>query len=135
MRRDQSVRRLNASPRPRRKRELTSSHFAGLGLAVAVVLAIALLAAQKSVVDLEYYRVVGQRVIVVGVAVAPCSWTRVTNVAETPAAVRVTIETLPCPILGPGTPALDGRELDVALTTDLGTRTGEDGTGRDVPER
>ena len=47
---------------------------------------------------LDSYRVVDQRTIVLTVAVAPRSWTRMTSVAETPTEVRVRIESLEWPI-------------------------------------
>ena len=81
------------------------------------------------------YVVVDQRTLAVRVAVAPCSWTRVTNVAETPAEVRVKVETLPCPIPLPGTAALAFRDLAVSLADDLGTRVVRDANGQAVPPR
>ena len=105
--------------------------------AVLVVLGV-LLAAQNSTVVFPFmnsYAVVNQRTITVKVGVAPCSWTRVTNVAETSTEVRVKVETLPCPQLGPGTAELVVRELMVPLTADLGTRAVEDANGQRVPLR
>jgi hypothetical protein len=81
------------------------------------------------------YAVVDRRSIAVQVGVAPCSWTRVTNVAETSAEVRVKVETLPCPIPGPGTAELAVRELTVSLAADLGARIVEDANGQAVPLR
>jgi hypothetical protein len=81
--------------------------------AVLVVLGV-LLAAQNSTVVFPFmnsYAVVNPRTIRVKVGVAPCSWTRVTNVGETVTAVLVKVETLPCPQLGPGTAELVVREL------------------------
>ena len=104
---------------------------------VPVVLAI-LLAAQNSAVvspQLDSYAVVSQRTITVEVRVAPCSWTRVTNVAETPTEVRVKIETLPCPIPLPGTAELSFRDLTVSLAADLGTRVVTDTNGQEIPVR
>ena len=102
---------------------------------VLVVLVIGL-ALQNSTLawpDLSSYSVIGPRAIAVKVYVAPCSWTRVTNVAESPTEVRVTVQTLPCPIAGPGTAALDARELAVSLATELGVRVVEDANGHPVP--
>jgi hypothetical protein len=108
-------------------------------LAVAlVVLGVLLLAAQNSTVvvpEMNSYSVVNQRTIAVKVGVAPCSWTRVTNVTETLTEVRVKVETLPCPIPGPGTAALAVRELTVSLDADLGARIVEDASGQAVPFR
>ena len=110
-----------------------------LWLAVAfVVLGGVLLLAQNSTVLVPFmdsYMVVNQRTIAVRVAVAPCSWTRVTNVAETPTEVRVRVETLPCPLPLPGTAELDVQELTVSLAADLGTRVVEDANGQAVPLR
>ena len=107
-------------------------------LAVALVVLGVLLLAQNSTVLVPFmdsYMVVNQRTIAVRVAVAPCSWTRVTNVAETPTEVRVRVETLPCPLPLPGTAELDVQELTVSLAADLGTRAVEDADGQVVPLR
>jgi hypothetical protein len=107
-------------------------------LAVVVVLAAtaaALLWAQNSTVlvpDMSSYRVLGPRSLSVRVAVAPCSWTRVTEVVETPDSVRVKVETLPCPNPLPGTDELTFRDLTVTLTADLATRVVEDASGQAV---
>ena len=69
------------------------------------------------------------------VAVAPCSWTRVTEVAETSGEVRVKVRTLPCPIPLPQTDELAARELTVSLATDLGARVVEDWNGAAVPRQ
>ena len=107
-------------------------------LAVALVAVGVLLLAQNSTVlvpNMDSYVVVNERTIAVRVAVAPCSWTRVTTVAETPTEVRVKVETLPCPQLGPGTAELVVRELTVPLTADLATRVVGDANGQRVPLR
>jgi hypothetical protein len=107
-------------------------------LVVAVVVLAVLLAAQNSTVlvpEMNSYAVVNQRTIAVRVAVAPCSWTRVTGVAETPTEVRVKVETLPCPIPGPSTSELAARELTVSLAADLGARAVEDAHGQAVPRQ
>lgn len=99
---------------------------------VLVVLAF-LLAAQNSTVvfpEMDSYAAVSPRTVTVKVAVAPCSWTRVTNVAETPIEVRIKIETLPCPIPLPGTAELSLRDLTVSLAADLGTRVVTDTNGQ-----
>jgi len=68
-------------------------------LAGALVIAAgALLVAQDSTVlvpNMDSYAIVDQRTITVRVGVAPCSWTRVTQVAESPTDVRVTVRTWP----------------------------------------
>jgi hypothetical protein len=109
-----------------------------LWLAVALVVVGVLILAQNSTVLVPFvnsYLLVNQRTISVKVGVAACSWTRVTGVAETPTEVRVTVETLPCPIPLPGTAGLAVRELTVALAADLGTRAVEDANGQAVPLR
>ena len=107
-------------------------------LAVALVVLGVLVLAQNSTVlvpQMTSYALVNQRTIAVRVGVAPCSWTRVTDVSETPTEVRVKVETLPCPIPGPGTAALAVRELTLSLAADLGARVVEDATGQAVPSR
>ena len=108
-----------------------------LAVALFVVVGVLLLAQNSTVVvpEMNSYSVVDQRSIVVQVGVAPCSWTRVTNVAETSTEVRVKVETLPCPIPGPGTAELAVRELKVSLAADLGVRIVEDANGQAVPPR
>lgn len=108
-----------------------------LWLAVVLVLLAVLLLAQNSTVLFPNisYRLINQRTIALTVGVAPCSWTRVTNVAETPTQVQITVETLPCPIPLPSTAALALRELTVSLADDLGSRTVADANGQPVPMR
>lgn len=109
-----------------------------LWLAVALVVLGILVLAQDSTVlvpEVNSYVVVDQRTIALRVGVAPCSWTRVTDVAETTTEVRVKVETLPCPIPLPGTAALAIRDLTVSLAADLGTRAVEDASGQAVPSR
>lgn len=106
-------------------------------LTVVLVLLGVLLAAQNSTVVFPNmtYTVVNQRTIAFKVGVAPCSWTRVTDVAETPTEVRVTVETLPCPLPGPSTAALAIRDLAVSLAADLGSRVLTDPNGEAIPLR
>ena len=109
-----------------------------LWLVVALgVLAVLLLAQNATVLvpEMTSYAVVDPRTIVLKVGVAPCSWTRVTDVAETPTEIRVRVETLPCPIPLPGTAALAIRDLTVPLAAGLGTRVVEDANGQAVPLR
>jgi hypothetical protein len=107
-------------------------------LALALVAAGVLLLAQNSTVlapYMESYVVVDQRTIAVKVAVAPCSWTRVTGIAETTTDVRVKVETLPCPLPLAGTGALEVRDLTVSLTSDLAPRVVQDASGQAIPSR
>ena len=108
-----------------------------LAVALIVVVGVLLLAQNSTVVvpEMNSYAVVDQRSIALQVGVAPCSWTRVTNVAETPTEVRVKVESLPCPNPGPGTAELAVRELTVPLAADLGARIVEDANGQAVPLR
>jgi len=85
--------------------------------------------------QMDSYAVVDARTISVRVYVAPCSWTRVARVVESTTAVRVAIETLPCPALGAGSDALSLREVPVQLASDLGPRTVEDANGQPIPQR
>ena len=104
---------------------------------VLVVVGVPLWAQNSTVLfpDMQSYAVVNQRTIAVRVAVAPCSWTRVTNVAETPTYVRVKVETLPCPTPLPSTDELAFRDLTVSLADDLATRDVQDANGQAVPSR
>jgi hypothetical protein len=106
------------------------------GVIVAVI-GVGLLAQNSTVLvpDMESYAVTDQRTVAVRVDVAPCSWTRVTDTAETPTEVRVKVETWPCPIPLPGTAELTIRDLPVFLATDLGTRIVQDANGQAVPAR
>ena len=107
-------------------------------VAAVVVIVGVLLVAQNSTVlvpQLDSYVVVDQRTIAVKVAVAPCSWTRVTDVAETPTDVRVKVETWPCPIPLSGTAELAVQDLTVSLAADLASRVVQDANGQAVPSR
>ena len=109
-----------------------------LGVASLVLLALLVLVAQDSTVlvpNMGPYTLIDRRTISVRVAVAPCSWTRVTEVAETSGEVRVKVGTLPCPIPLPQTDEMAARELTVSLAADLGTRVVEDWSGAAVPRQ
>ncbi len=68
---------------------------------VGLVLVALLLVNANSEVRIDSYRALDQRTIVLSVAVAPRSWTRVTSVTETPTEVRVKVESLDWPIPSP----------------------------------
>jgi hypothetical protein len=109
-----------------------------LWLAALVVALATLLAAQPYTVlvpQMDSYVVVNERTLSVTVGVAPCSWTRVTNVVETSREVRIKVETLPCPIPLPGTAALLRRAFTVSLASDLGSRLVEDSFGQAIISR
>ncbi|HTS14292.1 MAG TPA: hypothetical protein VMH24_01390 [Candidatus Sulfotelmatobacter sp.] len=106
-------------------------------LVVALVLgALAVIdVAQDSVIgtgDTLGYLTTGARSLTVRVTVAPCSWTRVADVAEATTTVRVTIRTWPCPQVGPSTMDLGFRDVPVTLQSDLGTRTVQDADGQPI---
>lgn len=110
-------------------------------LLVIVLAAVVLLVRSNSTVlvnsypRVDSYRAIDQRTVAVSVAVGPRSWTRVTDVAETPTEVRVTVESLDWPIPLPGTADLDLRELTVSLADDLGARVVRDANGQPIPSR
>lgn len=106
-------------------------------LATVVLLSTAWFLSQNETVpgtSIAGYRVVDDRTIVVTVVVPPQSWTRVAQVVETPLAVRVTVDTLPWPELGPGK-AADFQNVSIRLGADLGERTVADGSGVAIEER
>ncbi|MEX2010795.1 MAG: hypothetical protein WEF51_01010 [Chloroflexota bacterium] len=84
---------------------------------------------------MDSYRVIDQRTIAVTVAVAPRSWTRVTDAAETPTDVRVKVESLAWPIPLPGSADRELRDLTVSLGSDLGERVVRDADGQAIPVR
>ncbi len=84
---------------------------------------------------MDSYVLLDERTLAVRIAHAPCSWTRVTGVTETPDDVRVKVETWPCPIPGPGTASMAMTELTVSLADDLGTRVVRDVEGQAIPSR
>jgi len=120
-----------------RKRRPRAAVAVVLGVASLVLLALVLVAQDSTVLvpNMGPYTLIDQRTISVRVAVAPCSWTRVTEVAETSGEVRVKVRTLPCPIPLPQTDELAARELTVSLATDLGARVVEDWSGAAVPRQ
>ncbi len=81
------------------------------------------------------YRVVDGHTIEVTVAVAPRSWTRLTHVVETPTGVRVAVESLPYPQLGPATAELDLVPVVVPLAAELAGRAVTDPSGEPIPQR
>lgn len=84
---------------------------------------------------MDSYRVVSERAIVITVAVAPRSWTRVTNVVETPTEVRIKVESLHWPIPLPETAELELRDLAISLLDVPGTRVVLDAGGQAIPSR
>jgi hypothetical protein len=108
--------------------------IAGVIVAVAAIL---VLAQNETVLFPEFasYRIVDQRTAEVAVYVAPCSWTRVTGVAESASALAITVETLPCPLPLPGAMDLVLRQLPVSLPADIGRRAVTDSLGHEISMR
>lgn len=107
-------------------------------LAALVLVLVIVIIAQNSTVlfpNMASYEVLGQRNLVVRVFVPSCSWTRVTHLSETESEIGITVETLPCPLLGPQLGSLERRDLPVTLETDLGGRTVVDALGHAIPLR
>ena len=108
-------------------------------LVVALLLVgFGLLLAQNAIVlvpDMDLYVWLDERNIALRVAHAPCSWTRVTDVAERPDEVRIKVETLPCPLPVPSTAVLAVTYVTVSLADDLGTRVVRDSAGQAIPAR
>jgi uncharacterized protein (DUF58 family) len=84
---------------------------------------------------MESYQVADEHTIVVTVAVAPRSWTRVTSVAETGTEVRVRVESFVWPIPLAGASYLELRTLTVPLTISLLRRAVQDAAGNAIPLR
>jgi len=122
------------------KRSIRVPRKLWLPVALFVLTAVLLVQSNSTVLvgaypSMSSYRVVNQRTIAVTVAVAPRSWTRVTNVAETPTEVRVKVESLDWPTPLPGTAGLEIRELIVSLADDLAARVVRDAEGEAIPSR
>ena len=111
--------------------------IAGLAALVLVVLVQSNKTALVGVDDpsVESYRLEGDRTVVLTVVVAPRSWTRVTNLVETPSEVRVTVESLDWPIPLPRTGENNLETVTVALGDALGSRGVLDPAGRAIPFR
>jgi hypothetical protein len=102
-------------------------------LAVVMVLAIAWVGLLDRAMPISYYRVVDPQTLVVGSLTGAGAWTRLTSVAETPAAVTVTVSSLSAPL--PGTAAGYSLELVVKLHDPLGSRPVVDGSNGDTVSR
>jgi len=110
-----------------------------IGTAALILGAVALLVwLQNATVvwpQMDSWVPVDSRTILVRVYVANCSWTRVGTITESATAVRVSVDTLPCPIAGTGSDSLDLREITARLPDDIGARTVEDANGQPIPSR
>jgi hypothetical protein len=83
---------------------------------------------------IAYYRLVGDRTLVVGTTTATATWTRVSSVTETPTTVVVAVRSFRIQ-LGPGTAALIPIEFVLTLERPLDGRTVVDAsTGAAVRE-
>src|SRR5674476_1193551 len=86
-----------------------------------------------STLSIDSYRVVDDHTLAVRIGEGPGAWTRITNIAETPSTVSVTVSSFyfrP----GPGTDEAIPVDLIVTLHDRIGTRTVIDGsTGLAVP--
>jgi|SRR5450759_840651 len=69
-------------PRLRRRR---------VALAIVVVLVALSVRALDSTLSIDSYRVVDDRTLAVRIGEGPGAWTRITNIAETPSTVSVTV--------------------------------------------
>jgi hypothetical protein len=117
-----------------RRRWLLIAGLAALGL-VALVQSNRTALVGGDYPTVESYRLAGDRIVVLTVVVAPRSWTRVTNLVETPTEVRVTVESLDWPIPLPGTGELNLEPVTVALRDALGSRAVLDPAGQAIPVR
>jgi hypothetical protein len=82
---------------------------------------------------IDYYRLVGDRTIVVGTITGVATWSRVSSVTETPTSVVVAVRSFRFPV--PATAAGIPIEYVVTLESPLGDRTVLDAsTGGAVPE-
>ena len=104
-----------------------------VALAIVVVLVALSVRALDSTLSIDSYRVVDDRTLAVRIGEGPGAWTRITNIAETPSTVSVTVSSFyfrP----GPGTDEAIPVDLTVTLHDRIGTRTVIDGsTGLAVP--
>jgi hypothetical protein len=79
------------------------------------------------------YVVLDQHTVAIAVLVANFSWTRVTNIVESPTDARVTVESLYWPVPLPQTASLEKHWVVAALAEDLGTRVLRDADGQPIP--
>ena len=83
--------------------------------------------------QIEGYRVINERTILIEVGGPPSSWTRVTQVTETSSQVRITVESLDL-TPGPSLASLKRFEFTVQLAQPLGDRVVVDGESNPVPQ-
>ncbi|HWP64133.1 MAG TPA: hypothetical protein VNO86_11750 [Candidatus Binatia bacterium] len=99
-----------------------------------VAAAVALFAVSDRADPLDYYRPVGDRIIVVGTITGAATWTRVSSVTETPSEVVVAVRSFRVPFVpasGVGIPI----EFVITLGAPLGERTVIDASdGHAVPK-
>lgn len=93
-----------------------------IAAAVVVTAVWALMAIYDRAQPLDYYRLVGDRTIVVGTITGRGTWTRVSSVTETPISIVVAVRSFPIPFVpaaGVGIPI----EFVITLEAPLGDRT------------
>lgn len=95
-------------------------------MAVAALAAFAAAALLDRPAPVNAYREVDNRTIVVSTVTGPATWTRVTDVTETPTSVVVRVSSLSAPLPGAGDDIL---ELPVLLSAPIDGRTVVDGNG------
>jgi hypothetical protein len=79
-------------------------------------------AALDRAAPIDYYRLVGDRTIVLGALTGQVTWTRVSSVTETPTSVVVAVQSFRIQF-GPGTGAAFPIELVLTLAAPLDGRT------------
>jgi hypothetical protein len=115
----------------RRRRVVLASVAVLVAIGVAGVL---VAPAIGSIEVIDYYRVDDAKVLTVGVVSGPGTWTRVTQVDESPSTVVVTVRSVSVPFVA-GSAVGQRLELEVALSQPLADRKVLDGTGHLVPAK
>jgi len=116
--------RTGRQTRPRRRR---------LWVALGVVLVLALVSIRSldRPTSIDYYRVVGDRTLVIGVVSGPGTWTRPTTIDEAADKVTLEVSSLTAPLPGYGDDAI---EITVTLHEPIGSRPVVDAhSGQVVP--
>lgn len=126
------------SSEPRRSLRLPRRRWLVVAGLAALVLLVVVQSNKTALVGGSYpifesYRLEGDRTLVLTVAVAPRSWTRVTNLVETATEVRVTVDSLDWPIPLPQTGELALDKVTITLGDALGSRIVVDPTGQAIP--
>jgi hypothetical protein len=113
----------------RRARSIETAVIVLIAVAVVVFVAIRLL---DRPAPIDYARLVDQQTLALGTVTGPGTWTRVTQVQETPDSVVLGVSSLQAPLPGTGD---DMKELIVHLSEPIGDRPVIDAnTGLEVPK-